>query len=288
MRTSGIFKLLYYPIKFEKFGEPIYIIPFGDVHRHTKLCHLEKWHEFLEWASKKKRAYFLGMGDHEDGVSKSERKALKAANFHDTTMDTLDEVFMRFTDELAEELSFMKGRLIGILEGNHYAELQSGITTTQYLCQKLGCAYLGSSAFIRVGLSQNSKHNTRCAVDIWAHHGKGAARKVGGSLNRVEDWSEGAECDICLMGHDHKKSVGTLSRLYIKSARGGEITLGQRKVLIARTGSFQRGYVDGVKSFVSDEAMNPTDLGTIKIELTPKRSQINDTDTVEVDIHASI
>lgn len=90
------------------------------------------------------------------------------------------------------------------------------------------------------------------------------------------------------MGHDHKKSVGYLSRLYIKSAKNGEITLGQRKVLIARTGGFLRGYEDGAKSYIATAAYNPTDLGTIKIELTPKRSQINDTDKVEVDIHASI
>lgn len=180
MRTSGIFRLLYYPVKFEKFGEPIYIIPFGDVHRHTKLCHLEKWREFLEWASKKERTYFLGMGDYDDLVSTSERKALNAADLHDSTVDTLDEIYMKFTDELADELSFMKGRLIGLLEGNHYAELQSGVTTTQYLCQKLGCAYLGVSSFIRLGLS-NSGHNTRSSVDIWAHHGKGASRMVGGA-----------------------------------------------------------------------------------------------------------
>lgn len=288
MKTSGIFKLLYYPVKFEKFGEPIYLIPFGDIHRHTKLCHVEKWKEFLSWASKKDGAYFLGMGDYDDLISMAERKALNAAGLHDSTIDTLDEFYVRSADEIIGELSFMKGRIIGMLEGNHYAELQSGMTTTQYMCHELGCAYLGISAFVRLGLSQNTEHGGRLAVDIWAHHGKGASRMVGGSLNRVENWAESAECDICLMGHDHKKSVGYLSKLYIRSARNGDITLGQRKVLIARTGSFLRGYEDGAKSYIASAAYNPCDLGVIKIELTPKREQSGDSDLTHVDIHASI
>ncbi len=285
---ANIFKLLYYPIKYNSYDEPIYIIPFGDIHRHTALCHVEKWREFLEWAKSKERAYFLGMGDVDDLVSASERKALIAAGLHETTRDTLDELYMRFVDEFYDEISFMKGRCIGLLEGNHYGELQSGITTTQYLCQKLNCAYLGCSAFIRLGLKKDGLHHSRNAVDIWAHHGRGAAQKVGGSLNRVETMSEAAECDICLMGHDHRKSVGYLSRLYIKDARDGQVTLGQRKVLIARTGSFLRGYVPDTKSYIAEKAYNPSDLGTIKIELTPRRDTKGGEDRVYIDIHASI
>jgi hypothetical protein len=270
------------PVK--KPGETIYLIPFGDIHRFAPLCDEDKWLEFLAWAKTKENCYFLGMGDYDEMLSYSERKSLLTAFFHDSTEETIDGIFRKNTNKLIDELLFMRGRLIGLVEGNHYGVLQSGISTTQVMCDKLKCKYLGVSSFIRLSFKYGSKS---CALDIWAHHGKGAARLVGGSLNSVQQMMDAAEADIYLMGHDHKKAIGTKTKLTLSSG-GNNFGLSHKKILFGRTGSFLRGYVPEHASYVAKGAMSPTDMGVLKIELTPKRSQKGVNDIFYVDIHCSV
>jgi hypothetical protein len=287
MNTTGIFTIHRHEISGVKLNEPIYLIPFGDIHRHSPLCHEEKWMEFLGWAKTKKNAYFLGMGDYDDLASASERDILSNRHLHEATKDTLENVSKKFTDKLSKELSFMNGRLIGLLEGNHYSEYSNGTTSSQRMCETLNCKYLGCNAFIRLILKSNTKHATTLAVDIFAHHGMGAARFSGGSIKRVEDMQNVAQADIYLMGHDHRKSVATKSLLRLSQAKTN-VRLSHQKIIIGRTGSFLRGYVDGVPSYVADRNLVPSDLGVIKIELTWKL-QNNSQDYHEwVDLHASV
>jgi hypothetical protein len=291
MRTTGLFTTYRYEIPFTKFGEPIYLIPFGDIHRNSPMCHEEKWKEFLDWAKGKKNAYFLGMGDYDDLASASERILLQDTKLHDSTRKTLDVFYKKSTEKLAKELSFMNGRLIGILGGNHYSVLiNSGITTDQYLSDLLCSKYLGCNTFIQLNFVQQNKHAARRTIDIWAHHGMGTSRLKGGSINRVQYMAETAEADIYLMGHDHSKGCMPMSRLYLTPPNGEATTptLHHRKMLLGRTGSFLRGYVPDEISYVADGAMNPTDLGVIKIEMTPRRTEAGQKDTMYIDLHASV
>lgn len=284
MTTTGIFTVHQYEIKVDKVNEPIYLIPFGDIHRSSPMCHVDKWLEFLDWARTKKRAYFLGMGDYDDLASASERRILLNKDLHDSSLRTLEKLYLYHTNKLYKEIKFMEGRIIGLLEGNHYGEFSNQTTTTQKLAELLKCRYLGVSTFIRITFSNSSR---RASVDIWAHHGKGASRLIGGSLNRVQQMGESAEADIYLMGHDHKKSVGLVTKLALKSG-GGYLNLHHKKQLYARTGSFLKGYEDEKVSYVADMALSPTDLGVVKIELTPRRNTKNNKDEFYIDIHTSI
>jgi len=285
MTTTGIFTIHQVEIPVTKINEPIYLIPFGDIHRSSPMCHEGKWLEFLAWAKTKKRAYFLGMGDYDDMASTSERVILSDRKLHDSSLQTLEKLYLSHTERFAKELKFMKGKIIGFLEGNHYAEFQNGTTSTQKLAELLECKYLGVSSFIRLSFRQIER-NTKSSIDIWAHHGKGGARLIGGSLNKVQQMGENAEADIYLMGHDHKKSAGLVTKLALKSGRS--LKLHHKKQLYARTGSFLKGYEDNRVSYVADMGLSPTDLGVVKIELTPRRTCKGDEDIFYIDIHASI
>ena len=39
MNTTGLFKIYKYTIEVQKLNEPIYLIPFGDIHRSSPMCH---------------------------------------------------------------------------------------------------------------------------------------------------------------------------------------------------------------------------------------------------------
>ena len=282
MNSDSIFTIHHYKIPVDKIGEPHYIIPFGDIHRFAPLCDNEKWFEFIEWARNKPNCLFLGMGDYFDFMSYSERKAT-AQVLHESSYKTIEDMVLDHTNTLLDEIEFMRGKLIGFIEGNHYGLLQSGITTTQYMCEKLKAKYLGVSSFIRLSFSYGEK---RASIDIWAHHGRGASRLSGGSINTVEQMSNIGEANIYLMGHDHRKSVALKTRLALSA--GSELKLSQHKILLGRTGSFLKGYVDGEPSYIARGAMSPTDLGTLKIELTPKRIKNETQDIFYVDIHCSL
>ena len=281
MFSTGIFTVSQYNIKVDNLDLPIYLLPFGDVHRDSPLCDIDKWHEFLQWAKKKERAYFLGMGDYNDSVSGTERLILNNEALHEATKQSIINTFEASNQQFIKEIDFMKDRLIGFIEGNHYGWYADNMTTTQKMANELSAKYLGVSCFIR--LMFTFKKET-AYLDIWAHHGKGAARLVGGSLNRVQQMAEAAEADIYLMGHDHKKSSGTASKLRLLTNKD-TVELHHRKQLYLRTGSFLKGYEHGQASYIADSAMNPTDIGVVKVELTPRR---NKEGIFYVDIHASI
>jgi hypothetical protein len=285
MRTTGIFTLHRYEIEVKKLGDPIYLIPFGDVHRDSPMCNVEKWHEFLDWAKKKKRCLFLGMGDYNDLASTSERALLGNKLLHESTQETLENLYKRKTDEFAKEIKFMQGNLIGMIEGNHYAGLSNGTTSTQRICDALNTKYLGVMSIIRLSFNYCGRITS---IDIVAHHGRGAGRMLGSSLNGVQKMAETVHGNIYLQGDDHRKLVGMTTKLEIESDKKGGISLLHKKQLFLRTGSFLNGHENNRASYIVDANLNPTDLGVVKIELTPKRKREGKADTFYIDIHASI
>jgi len=291
IRTTGIFTLHRYEIKVAKINEPIYLIPFGDVHRDSPMCNVEKWKEFLDWAKKKPRCLFLGMGDYVDLASTSERDLLHNKNLHESTLKTLDNIYKKHADKFVKEIDFMNGKLIGLIEGNHYADLGNGTTTTQRMCDAMNTKYLGCMSVIRLTFIYGKTNKS--SVDIVAHHGRGAGRMLGSSLNGVQKMAESVHGNIYLQGDDHRKLAGMTTKMEINSTLNGEIILKHKKQIFLRTGSFLDSHKDGHASYVVDANMNPTDLGVVKIELTPRRliktvGGKHVESEFYIDIHASI
>lgn len=286
MQTTGIFTCKHFQVP-SRYGETIYLLPVGDIHYGSPQCDFDRFERWCKWAARKSNAYLLGMGDYMDIGSASERLILKDPKMHDSTAIQLEGFYKKQAEKLARMLSFAKGRVVGLIEGNHYGTFKDGTTTTQYLCNLLDCQYLGVSSFVSFEMRNRNKHGSALSIDIWAHHGKAGGRLAGATINSVGRMMDIAEADIYLCGHDHQKGVVNVSKLRL--VRGsGTVRVSHRKILLGRTGSFLKGYEEGVASYVVDAALRPSDLGTLKIEITPRRSRVNGTDLTTVDIHASV
>jgi len=285
--TTGILKLATHKIECPKWDEPIHIVPFGDVHRHAPMCNVKKWKRSLEKMKQLPNAYFLGMGDYDDLMSASERAAFTSPKFHESTRETLDDFAKSKTFALAKELDFMRGRLIGLVGGNHFYPFQNGTDSDQLLCDHLDCPYLGVSAMIRLQFSVKKGGGKGMSVDMWAHHGKGASRLIGGSINRVEQMREALHADVYLMGHDHRRAAVPLSIMELTSGRNG-LHLKYRKQWLCRTGSFLNAYSDGEESYIVEACKGPVDLGYIVLTMTPTRDRTDGRDVCNMDIHALI
>ena len=69
------------------------------------------------------------------------------------------------------------------------------------------------------------------------------------------------------------------------SVSGATVT---RRILLCRTGSFLKGYIPDKVSYVVKSLLSPADLGTVKIEITPRREKSEGKERQYLDLHASI
>jgi hypothetical protein len=94
-------------------------------------------------------------------------------------------------------------------------------------------------------------------------------------LNQLEHVVRGFDADIYLLGHHHKAVAGKLARMYAQF----NTTVGylkNKEMIIACTGSFLKGFVEGVKRdgrpgglYPEAAMMNPLALGVIKLWIRP-------------------
>jgi hypothetical protein len=275
MKTTGIFTIQEHIIN-APLGEPLYLIPFGDIHRDSDMFALDYWRRFLDRASSLPNAIFLGMGDYCDGVSTSERSIIKDERLHETTKRNIETFYRETNHKLAKELSFMDGKLIGLLGGNHYYPFDDGSTSDHMLADLMKTKYLGVCSFIRLTIRDTKSNHKSASIDIFAHHGKGGGGSAGATFSTLDKMQQTADADIFLMGHDHKRGVVPSNpRIKISRGNGGKLHVKERTPWLGRTGSFLKAYENGSVSYNVDCGRSPASLGWIEFELTPIRSQSN-------------
>ena len=278
LRTTGVFTLHEYDIPFKNWNKAIKIIPFGDVHWGAPGCDADLFMEELHKHKGDPDVYYLGMGDYFDIASTSERRILESIDLHESTKQDLDDLYRMRADSFMEQIRQCQGRIIGMVEGNHYARLESGVTTTQYMCEQLKCKYLGVMSAIRVNFT-NPIQKGFYPYDIVAHHGMGAARLHGGSINRVSQIAEGWIADCYFMGHDHKAITAKGQRVFIDKHPQAGLRLKEKTWYSARTGGYLKGYIDKRPTYQADACSGPLALGGIELHVTPTRRK---RDKVEV------
>ena len=271
MKTDGLFTVGRFTIPV-KSNKPVRLVFFGDVHRDSPNHAKKAWMEFLAYARGLKDAWFLGMGDYLDSTSSSERACLGhiTDTLHETLSKDLNALQAEKVKLMAKELGFMRGRLVGLVGGNHYWQFAHGGTSDTELARLLGCQYLGVSSFVRITFDCFGREST---LDIWAHHGAGASRLPGGSINRVDQMREFAEADIYAMGHDHKRGViPATPRLFLDRNSKTGLKLKHRQQWLIRSGSFLASYEDGVSNYNVDAARGPCSLGHVELIINVDQS----------------
>jgi hypothetical protein len=261
---------------------------FGDVHRDSPACDVGAWKEQLAEWKKDPNMFFIGLGDYHDFASHSERIILDDPKLHESTKSRIDDWRAKTVDEYVQEISFMKDRILGLIEGNHRWKFGDGTTSTQRMCQKLNATYMGITGIIRLCLARGvvGKTNSSAAIDIWCHHGLGGSRLVGGSINRVEQMREVfPNMDMYILGHDHRRLAVPVSCLTITDTHGA-MAVKQKRQWLIRSGSYLKGYDPGKANYVCKALMPPSDLGSVTAEITLCRDQRRGQDMLWADIKA--
>lgn len=224
----------------------------------------------------KLNAYFIGMGDYTDFLSPSNRQRLRGAALYDTALDAIDDAALDLVQEIFHlALRPTKGRWLGMLEGHHFAALETGETTDQRLCQLLNARHLGTVAYVRL---QFDIGGTRSNVTLWAHHGVGGGQSRGAALNKLASIASGWEgADIFLMGHTNKVSHDKFPRPYPRWHGREAPDLVHRDIHLVNTGGFNKSYIVGATQgrvprdgYAAKGAMNPVSLCAPIIHITPR------------------
>lgn len=275
-------------------GKPFYIIPFGDVHRDTPSCDIDRWNWFRDKCKKfpQEDTYYIGMGDFNDFASSKEQKSLSHADIHDQTRDKFDQIVQSDNRKFAEEIKFMRGRLIGLLDGNHNWTFRDGKTATEDLCERMNAPYLGWLAHVtlKVKLFYNTgKAKTRSCTDVKLYivpcHGKAGGKLMGTSINQVDDLTRiFPVADLYIMGHDHQR-YAVPKVILIPGVSGADIK--QKRQFLARSGSFKKGYCEGVSGYEVGRLLRPSDMGAVVFKITFHMDR-RDNDRLITDIEAII
>lgn len=218
-------------------------------------------------------AYFLGMGDYIDFMSPSNRARLQSADLYDGPLKTMDDAAMRLVTDVATILKPTSGRWLGLLEGHHFYQLSSGITTDMKLAEMLGTRHLGTCASLTLSFEN------RGTVILWAHHGMGSG-KAHAPIMKLENLAPYWQADIFLIGHMTKVASAPLNRCYPVFPAKSDIGYQKhRKYYVTGTGGWSKGYMDQSRQgqvprggYVERKMLNPVCLGAPLVRLVPQRS----------------
>ena len=252
------------------------VIPIGDIQlqQQRDVVDLDRLKEVIAYGVKN-NAWYIGMGDFIDMESPSNRKKLRESGFYDSVVDAIDAKAEELEEEIQKILKPTVGRWRGLLEGHHYHIHQDGTTSDQRFASFLKAPFLGTCAYINLTFKPNNKSHGRPKVLIWAHHGRSGGKLLSSPLNQLEHVVRGFDADIYLLGHHHKAVAGKLARMYAQF----NTTVGylkNKEMIIACTGSFLKGFMEGVKRdgrpgglYPEAAMMNPLALGVIKLWIRP-------------------
>lgn len=173
-----------------KLDDPINLWFFGDIHRDTESCDVERWQWFLKRAKADvdsgQRTLFFGMGDYNDFASFKEQRKMKSGDLHETTLAKLDRMAQSDNAKLATEMQFMKGHILGLIEGNHTWKFHDGKTATEDLAERLQTQSLGWLCHYSLNVDFLNR-DTSNTIHFVLCHGKAGGKTFGVTINQVGD-----------------------------------------------------------------------------------------------------
>ena len=273
-------------ITFDGFDDYIDLWLFGDIHRDASSCDVDRWKWFLKKAREgdPDKTWYLGMGDYHDFASTSEQRKIKNSALHETTMETIEDMVHKRNRALSIEMGQMRGKLLGLVEGNHTWVFDDGTTSTEDLADRMETQYLGWLCHYTINFKFGNKRTQ--SVNIVACHGKAGGKTMGITINQVDDLTRiFPVADIYCMGHDHQRGAWP-KNILVPISQSGDIK--QKRQFLCRSGSFKIGYEKGKGGYEIRSLYRPSDLGALKLRISFHRDRSEGIDRIITDMEAKI
>ena len=258
--------------------KPLVIAPLGDLQWAGRKGEIA-WTHLQDHVKRgvDRGAWWIGMGDYIDFMSPSNRVRLAGAGLYDTANRVVADRALELTTELYQTLlKPTTGRWLGLLEGHHYATLESGATTDQKLAELLGARFLGTTAYIRLCFKVPANTGTATLI-VWAHHGAGGGGKAHAPVLKLENLTPYWDADVFLIGHMTKVAAAPINRIHpVFHASGNRLR--HRPIYLVGTGGWLKGYAEGSRvgqtprgGYVEQRLLNPVALGAPMLACHPRK-----------------
>ena len=153
-----------------------------DVHMDSDGFYGSLFENFVRKQAADKHSYWICTGDLLDSDRPSMRDR-KRQMFSDRpeAFNHEDMKSLAWIDKaILPKLERIKDRCLGILDGDHFIIFSNGMTSTQYICNRLKIPYLGERiAYVGVHFTVPGNSAQRCLYTILARHGKGSGVTSG-------------------------------------------------------------------------------------------------------------
>lgn len=246
--------------------------PLGDVHLGTAHCDRKHFKRDIDSIAADPNALWIGMGDYCECITPTDPRFV-AAEVDPDFLPRLGTIAVAQRDTFLEYVEPIKAKCIGLLEGNHEAQIRFRhyLDLTLDMCRELGCDYLGDTAFVRLNFCRTDDDGRQLrsnVVVVYAEHGAGGGRYTGGKLNALEHMMRDFEAAIYLRGHVHTK--GGVKEPRISVPVKGKAVLIAKTRIAALTGCYYRTYAANQSSYGQRKSYPPTELGSVAIRIHPR------------------
>ncbi len=222
--------------------------------------------------SQDKDAYWIGMGDYADCITKDDKRFDIDGLASWVRKSDIVESQRRWLVNLFEPI---KSQCIGLLVGNHEQSIldKHQDDLVRHLCTDVSVPYAGYQAFVVLKFHRSSRDQKNYTLHCW--HGAGAAQTEGARLMRLMRLVNEFQADIYLMGHLHTIAQYTPARLICDHGKIKAVNL-----IAAITGSWLKGYAQPHKgeqfnpSYVEQKGYKPNRLGCPVLEFDPEHNDV--------------
>lgn len=261
-------------------------VTFNDLHK-TKEINSAVWCPMTDMGSiVARQGNTITITGNCDFAAMGDMKKIKHSDLHETTEERIDHMVQSDNAKIADLCKQMKGRLIGMIGGNHQYTFTTGKLSDEDLCERLQAKYLGWLSIIKLSLKIRNGFAVSCY--IFACHGQGGGKLLGTSINKIDDMTRIINnADIYVQGHDHKRSATPKTVLSVYD-NSGNFFLKQKRQYLVRSGSFQKSYEKDSSGFAQGRLMQPADLGAVRLNIGTHRDRKGGFDRIILDIEAVI
>lgn len=264
-------KSLNYVINYDSEDYIFSLEPISDPHRDDINFDEEKFKKVLRRIEADPSRYTIGLGDYGSSIYSYPNENRGTQTIKQEFKDNPEILYKT----LQSELSPIKHKIIGLIEGNHdYKVHQRGFYNwVKELAGDLDVPFLSYTALINIKFIHKPT-GRETNLKVYATHGRYTGAESSAAITKLKRISSQIEADVYLMGDRHDLDGAKKAFLYIDN--DGVIREGTK--IFGLCGCFVRGYSldNGDESSYPERMMlYPNRVGTITIAFAPFTGRLN-------------
>jgi predicted phosphodiesterase len=239
--------------------ECLYITPISDCHIGDPNFDEQKLMRYIDWIKETPNARVILVGDIMNTATKE-----SVSDTYSEVMNPMDQ--LRYATKLFEPI---KDRIIGVCTGNHERRIyrSTSIDTSEMLAANLGAHYRADGLFLKIRVGKSSRDGKPVSYILYATHGFGGGKKMGGKANNLQSLSQNIMADIYVVGHTHTLQAFQ-DVMLVPDPQNNNVMEVKRTYCNAAAFLKYGGYGEY-------QGFTPSKLGTVRLRLDGKRKDVH-------------